>query len=162
EKNRVGLRMTSGPAETPSDWMTTPTPLSARFTVAVARASPAIFSNFGWSMGIFRADRASPLPECPPPHAAFTVPTPIPLRPPLWRALHSHQAAPSARTDDQDGRYGVMLHGRTRLAHRHVRCSQPHRKMGERLETRVSKGALRPPLFHRLSVAGWSRESLRR
>src|SRR5262249_60977743 len=26
EKNRVGLRMISGPAETPSDWMTTSTP----------------------------------------------------------------------------------------------------------------------------------------
>src|SRR5262249_31395697 len=57
---------TSGRAETPSDWMTTPTPLSAPFTVAVASGSPAVFSNLGWSTGILRADRASARTECPP------------------------------------------------------------------------------------------------
>ena len=54
------------PAETPSDWVTTSTPVSARFTVAISSASPAIFSSFGWSTGILRADRASARTECPP------------------------------------------------------------------------------------------------
>jgi len=30
EKNRVGSKMISGPTETPSDWMTTSIPVSAR------------------------------------------------------------------------------------------------------------------------------------
>ena len=47
EKNRVGLRMISGPGETPSDWVTTSTQLSARFTVAISSASPDIFSTLG-------------------------------------------------------------------------------------------------------------------
>jgi len=32
-----------------------------------------------------------------------------------------------------------MLHGRTRLAHHHVQCRQPHRKIGERLEREISR-----------------------
>src|SRR5258708_6540639 len=35
--------MASSPAATPSDWMTTSAPVSARFTVASPSASPAIF-----------------------------------------------------------------------------------------------------------------------
>jgi hypothetical protein len=97
DQRAIGV-WTSGPAETPSDWMTTPTSLSARFTVAVSSASPAIFSNLGWSTGI-----------------------------------------PSARADDEDRRHGFMLHGRTRLAHHHVQCRQPHGKIGERLERKISR-----------------------
>src|SRR6516162_1203730 len=50
--------------------------------------------------------------------------------PRLEGGLHGLKADSSARADDQDCRHGVMLHGRTRLAHRHVRCSQAHRKTG--------------------------------
>src|SRR5215471_17663053 len=32
-----------------------------------------------------------------------------------------------------------LLHGRTRLAHHHVQCRQPHRKIGERLERGISR-----------------------
>src|SRR5215510_2876861 len=60
--------------------------------------------------------------------------------PRLEGGLYGLKADSSARADDQDCRHSVMLHGRTRLAHRHVRCSQPHRKMGERLETRFQRG----------------------
>src|SRR5215469_9488692 len=56
EKNRVGLRMISGATETPSDWKTTSIPVSARFTVAISRASPAFFSSWGCSTRILRAD----------------------------------------------------------------------------------------------------------
>src|SRR5215813_13066062 len=93
EKNRIGLKMISGPAETPSDWITTSTPLRARLTVTISSASPAIFSSFGLSIGILRADRDSARTECPASRAAFTVSRPI----------------PSARSDDQDFRHGVML-----------------------------------------------------
>src|SRR5215510_15573461 len=31
-----------------------------------------------------------------------------------------------------------LLHGRTRLAHHHVRCRQPHRKIGERLADKAA------------------------
>src|SRR5438093_12797632 len=48
-----------GPAETPSDWVTTSTPVSARFTVVISSGSPGIFSNLGWSTGILRADRTN-------------------------------------------------------------------------------------------------------
>src|SRR5262245_38634071 len=52
--------MISGPTETPSDWMTTSIPVSARFTVAISRASPVNFSSWGWSTRILRADRGRP------------------------------------------------------------------------------------------------------
>src|SRR5438034_6140628 len=92
EKNRVGLRMISGPAETPSDWVTTSTPVSARFTVAISSASPAIFSSLGWATGILRADRARACTESP-----------------IEGGLHGLKADPSARANDQDCRHGVML-----------------------------------------------------
>src|SRR5207247_741916 len=113
-----GLRMTSGQAETPSDWMTAPTPLSARFTVASPSASPAIFSSLGRSIGILRADRASARTESSASRAAFTVSRPIPLLAPMRRTV----ATASCST------------ARTRLAHHHVRYRQQHRKIGERLE----------------------------
>jgi len=47
EKSLVGSKMISGPTETPSDWMTASMPVSARFTVAISSASPAIFSSLG-------------------------------------------------------------------------------------------------------------------
>ena len=75
------------PAETPSDWVTTSTPVSARFTVAISSASPAIFSSLGWSTGILRADRASARTECPPSTAALTVSRPIPLLAPMIRTI---------------------------------------------------------------------------
>src|SRR5262249_18798181 len=50
--------------------------------------------------------------------------------PRLEGGLHGLKPDSSARADDQDCPHGVMLHGRTRLAHRHVRCSQAHRKTG--------------------------------
>src|SRR5262245_12990714 len=50
--------------------------------------------------------------------------------PRLEGGLHGLKPDSSARADDQDCRHGVMLHGRTRLAHRHVRCSQAHLKTG--------------------------------
>ena len=41
------LEMISGPAETPSDSMTASMPVSARFTVVISSALPAIFSSVG-------------------------------------------------------------------------------------------------------------------
>src|SRR6516165_153765 len=55
---------------------------------------------------------------------------------------HGLKTDPSTRADDQDYRHAP---GRTRLAHRHVRCRQPHRKMGERLETRFQGRCGRTP-----------------
>src|SRR6516225_6388082 len=95
DQRAIGV-WTSGPAETPSDWMTTPTPLSARFTVAVSSASPAIFSNLGWSTGILRADRASARTECPASRAAFTVSRPIPLLAPMIRTFPTPSCSRSA------------------------------------------------------------------
>src|SRR6266403_4388272 len=109
--------MISGPAETPSDWMTTSAPLSARFTVAISSASPAIFLSLGWSIGILRAERASARTECPASRAAFTVSRPIPLLAPMMRTVATASCSRSAR-----------------LAHHHVRCRQPHRKMVGRLK----------------------------
>src|SRR5262249_60081454 len=114
--------MTSGPAETPRDWMTTSAPLSARFTGAVSSASPAIFSNLGRSIGILRADRASARTEWPASRAAFTVSRPIPLLAPMMRTV----ATASCST------------ARTRLAHHHVRYRQQHRKIGERLADKAA------------------------
>src|SRR5215510_6676496 len=51
---------------------------------------------------------------------------------------HGLKADPSARADDENRRHGFMLHGRTRLAHHHVRCRQPHRKIGERLADKAA------------------------
>src|SRR5262249_50431939 len=87
--------MISGPAETPSDWVTTSTPVSARFTVAISSASPAIFSSFGWSTGILRADRASARTECPASRAALTVSRPIPLLAPMIRTIATASCSPS-------------------------------------------------------------------
>ena len=56
----------------------------------------------------------------------------------LEGGLHRLKADPSARADDEDRRHGFMLHGRTRLAHHHVRCRQPHRKIGERLADKAA------------------------
>src|SRR6516164_6821199 len=110
--------MTSGPAETPSDWVTTSIPVSARFTVAISSASPAIFSSFGWSTGILRADRASARTECPALRAAFTVSSPIPLLAPMIRTVATTIMLLVGPPDS-----------------RHVRHSQPRRKMRGRLET---------------------------
>src|SRR5262249_9707818 len=74
-------------AETPSDCVTTSTPVTARFTVAISSASPAIFSSLGWSTGILRADRANARTECPASRAAFTVSRPIPLLAPTISTL---------------------------------------------------------------------------
>src|SRR5215467_13287400 len=104
--------MISGPAETPSDWMTTSTPVSARFTVAISSASPAILSSLGWSTGILRADRARARTECPASSAALTVSRPIPLLAPMIRTVATPVNA---------------LIGP--VTHRHVRSRQPHRKM---------------------------------
>jgi hypothetical protein len=64
--NTVVVLLLSGrdqrPAETPSDWVTTSTPVSARFTVAISSASPAIFRAWG---GLLRTDRARARTECP-------------------------------------------------------------------------------------------------
>src|SRR5262245_40518961 len=79
--------MISGPTETPSDWMIASTPVSARFTVTISRASPAIFSSWGWSTRILRADRASARTECPALRAAFTVSRPNPLLAPIIRTV---------------------------------------------------------------------------
>src|SRR5262245_41261514 len=65
----------------------TPTPVSARFTVAISSASPAILSSLGWSTGILRADRASARTECPASSAALTVSRPIPLLAPMIRTV---------------------------------------------------------------------------
>src|SRR5215469_13968509 len=54
----------------------------------------------------------------------------IPQVGPLQWGWISLKPDSSARADDQDCRHGVMLHGRTRLAHRHVRCAWLHRKTG--------------------------------
>src|SRR5215813_8455627 len=59
----------------------------ARFTVAISRASPAIFSSLGWSTGILRADCASARTECPASRAAFTASRPIPLLAPMIRTV---------------------------------------------------------------------------
>src|SRR6516165_60525 len=67
--------------------MATSTPVSARFTVAIWSASPGIFSSFGWSTGILRADRANARTECPARRAAFTVSRPIPLLAPMIRTI---------------------------------------------------------------------------
>src|SRR6516225_10568486 len=56
----------------------------------------------------------------------------------LEGGLHRLKADPSARADDENRRHGFMLHGRTRLAHHHVRCRQPHRKIGERLADKAA------------------------
>src|SRR5262245_46840748 len=105
--------MISGPTETPSDWMIASTPVSARFTVAISSASPAIFSSLGWSTRILRADRASARTECPALRAAFTVSSPIPLLAPMIRTFATTSCSRSAR-----------------LAHRHVRCRQLYCKDG--------------------------------
>src|SRR5437660_691352 len=115
----VGSKMISGPTETPSDWTIESTPVNARFTVAISRASPAIFSSLGWSTRILRADRASARTECPALRAAFTVSRPIPLLAPMIRTV------------------ATALYSRsTHPAHRYVRCRQPYCKMGGRLEMR--------------------------
>jgi hypothetical protein len=44
--------------------VTTSIPVSARFTVAISSASPAIFSSFGWSTGILRAANNGQLAIC--------------------------------------------------------------------------------------------------
>src|SRR4029453_4822326 len=44
--------------------------------------------------------------------------------------LHSLNADPPARADDQDFRHGVMLPVRTRLAHVMCSAGSQHRKMG--------------------------------
>src|SRR6516162_8079288 len=67
--------------------MTTSAPVSARFTVAISSASPAIFSSLGWSRRILRADRASARTECPAARAAFTPSSPIPLLAPMIRTV---------------------------------------------------------------------------
>src|SRR5215472_6229839 len=56
----------------------------------------------------------------------------------LEGGLHRLKADPSARADDENRRHGFMLHGRTRLAHHHVRCRQPHRKIVERLADKAA------------------------
>jgi hypothetical protein len=43
EKIRVGLKMISGPAETPSDWITASTPLRARYRSHLERVSSYFF-----------------------------------------------------------------------------------------------------------------------
>ena len=103
--------MISGPTETPSDWMTTSIPVSARFTVAISRASPAIFSSWGCSTRILRADRASARTECPALSATFTASRPIPLLAPMIRTVATRHAPVGSR-----------------LAYHHVRCSQADRK----------------------------------
>ena len=57
EKNRVGVRMISSPAETPSAWVTTFR--SARASLWPSRARRRPFLELGGSTGILRADRAS-------------------------------------------------------------------------------------------------------
>src|SRR5215510_11864784 len=52
----------------------------------------------------------------------FTVSRPIPLLAPMMRTVAM----------------ASLLHGRTRLAHHHVRCRQPHRKIGERLADKAA------------------------
>jgi hypothetical protein len=97
--------------------------VSARFTVAISSASPAIFSSLGWSIGILRADRASARTECPASRAAFTVSRPIPLLAPIIRTVATASMLPVGPARS-----------------RHLQCRQPHRKMGGRLE-RVSKAS---------------------
>src|SRR5262249_25403797 len=64
---------------------------------------------------------------------------------------HGLKTDPSTRADDQDYRHAP---DRTRLAHRHVRCRQPHRKMGGRLETRYQGRCRRTPRVSRSGKNG--------
>ena len=54
------------PAETPSDWVTTSTPVSARFTVAISSASPAIFRALGGQQEFFGLTAPAHAPNAPP------------------------------------------------------------------------------------------------
>src|SRR5262245_65485882 len=65
DQRAIGV-WTSGPAETPSDWMTTPTPLSARSPVAASSGPPAVFSNWGWQTGFLGLNGASARTDGPP------------------------------------------------------------------------------------------------
>src|SRR5262249_11294556 len=65
--------------------------------------------------------------------------------PRLEGGLHRLKADPSARADDEDRRHGFMLHAQTRLAHHHVQCREPHRKIGERLEREISRRSMNDP-----------------
>src|SRR6516165_4421629 len=85
----------------------------------------------------------------------------------LEGGLHRLKADPSARADDEDRRHGFMLHGRTRLAHHHVRCRQPHRKIGERLADKAAhalpaSGAAGAPAATRAPAATGAHRSSQR
>ena len=70
-----------------------------------------------------RFHRASARMECPASSAAFTVSRPIPLLAPMIRTVATSSCS------------------RVRLAHRHVRCMQPHRKVGGPLRSHAAYAA---------------------
>jgi hypothetical protein len=59
EKNRVGVRMISSPAETPSAWVTTSTSGQRALHCGHLERVVGHFLELGGSTGILRADRAS-------------------------------------------------------------------------------------------------------
>jgi len=97
ENKRTGRKISSGPIETPIDWITTSTPARARWTTIGSKAFPSIFRNLGWSNGMRPAVRASARTVWPAAKACFTVSSPRPPLAPMMRIVAmSVVRAPSA------------------------------------------------------------------